>query len=70
MVKMQAWSASKMNDHLVPTRLLSLSFRCCSCGNRTGLSEAFFLENGDLCCSRCAETRVLDEVELAVLVES
>jgi hypothetical protein len=59
-----------MNDNLVPTRLTSLSFRCCTCGNRTGLNEAFFTQNGELCCSRCAEARVLDEVELAVLVES
>lgn len=59
-----------MKDNLVPTRLTSLSFRCCSCGNRTGLNDAFVMENGDLCCSRCAESRVLDEVQLAVLVES
>jgi hypothetical protein len=59
-----------MNERLIPTRLLSLTFRCCTCGNRTGLAEAFFVDNGDLCCSHCAETRMLDEVEMAVLVES
>jgi hypothetical protein len=64
------WGAMKMNESLVPTRLTSLTFRCCACGNRTGLSEAFFMQHGDLCCSRCAEMHVLDEVELAVLVES
>jgi len=60
-----------MNDSmLAPTRLLSLSFRCCQCGNRTGLSEAYVLKNGDLSCSRCAEKAVLEEIEMAVLVES
>jgi hypothetical protein len=59
-----------MKDNLVPTRLMTLSFRCCACGNRTGLNDAFVMENGDLCCSRCTEARVLDEVELAVLIES
>jgi hypothetical protein len=60
-----------MKDTLViPTRMLSFNFRCCQCGNRTGLAEAYVLENGDLACSRCAEKNLLEEIETAALVES
>lgn len=51
-------------------RLAALSFRCCRCSNRTGLLEAYVLEDGDLCCSRCLEAQLLEKLEVSVLVES
>jgi hypothetical protein len=61
-----------MTDSPSNTRLLtSLTFRCCSCGNRTGMAEAFIREDdGDLCCSRCAGSNEIDELQMLVLVES
>lgn len=58
-----------MNEYLMPPSRLSLTFRCCTCGNRTGLSTAF-CDDGDLCCPHCAEAKMLDEAEAPMLVES
>ena len=60
-----------MTDFPVPlARLAALIFRCCRCSNRTGLLEAYVLEDGDLCCSRCLEAQLLEKLEVSVLVES
>ena len=60
-----------MTEFPVPlARLTSLTFRCCQCSNRTGLLEAYVLEDGDLCCSRCLESQMLEKLEVSVLVES
>ena len=60
-----------MTEYPVPlARLSSLTVRCCQCSNRTGLMEAYVLEDGDVCCSRCLEARVLERLEVSVLVES
>jgi hypothetical protein len=59
-----------MNDPTIPTRLLTLTFRCCKCSNRTGIAEAYVMEDGDMCCTRCLEANILDEVQMAVLMES
>jgi predicted nucleic acid-binding Zn ribbon protein len=59
-----------IEDPTHATRFLNLTFRCCNCGNRTGMVEAFILDNGEVCCSRCADANVLDEMQMLVLVES
>ena len=57
-----------MTEFPVPlARLSSLSFRCCRCSNRTGLLEAYVLEDGDLCCTRCLESELLENLEVSVL---
>jgi hypothetical protein len=60
-----------MSDYPVPlARLSSLTFRCCRCSNRTGMAEAYVLEDGDLCCTRCLEAQLFESLEVSVLVES
>ena len=60
-----------MSDFPVPlARLAALTFRCCRCSDRTSLLEAYVLEDGDLCCTRCLESQLLAGLEVSVLVES
>jgi hypothetical protein len=60
-----------MNEFPVPlARMSSLTFRCCRCSNRTGLAEAYVLEDGDLSCTRCVEAELLERIEVSVLMES
>jgi hypothetical protein len=60
-----------MNESPVPlARMSSLIFRCCRCSNRTGLAEAYVLEDGDLSCTRCVEAELLERIEVSVLMES
>jgi hypothetical protein len=60
-----------MSDFPRPlARLTALTFRCCRCSNRTGLSEAYVMEDDDLCCSRCLEAELLEKVQVTMMVES
>jgi hypothetical protein len=60
-----------MNESPMPNRsMTSLTFRCCTCANRTGVAEAYIQDNGDMCCSRCFEANEIDELHMLVLVES
>jgi hypothetical protein len=60
-----------MSDFPVPlARLSALTLRCCRCSNRTGLLEAYVLEDGDLCCIRCLEAELMAKLEVSVFVES
>jgi hypothetical protein len=60
-----------MTEFPIPlARLSALSFRCCRCSNRTGLTEAYILEDGDLCCTRCLEAELLEKVQVTMMSES
>jgi hypothetical protein len=60
-----------MSDFPFPlARLSALTFRCCRCSNRTGLAEAFVLEDGDLSCTKCLEAELLEKVQVTMLIES